>query len=194
MNMMSVPVSAEMQSQQYVDMSTNAALAQSNQGVQRAKCNAASVRADSPECNLGENDKISGKNRKSKQSMSGVRKQAIEQLSMGIREQQYFCTRKMIKGKVVYERVCLNCGELMRQPGHPIYSKICDKCKPVHGQNITHYKRLTKLNNVIEFYCGCEKCFSEDNPPCLEQYCELCTVPKFTKKVDDELRPMLNND
>ena len=35
------------------------------------------------------------------------------------REQQYFCTKKTLNGRNVYERLCLNCSEIMTQVGVP---------------------------------------------------------------------------
>ena len=154
----------------------------------------ASMKVGSQGCKLGEKGKISEQPRKAKQYISGAQKQAIKNVSIGVKERQYFGTRRICKGKVVYERMCLICSNLMRQPGHPIYSKICDTCKPVHRQHIMHYKRLTIFDDLIKFYCGCTECFKVDNPPCLEKYCELCTIPKFTRKVDDELRPLLDDE
>ena len=113
--------------------------------------------------------------------------QAFENM---VKEQQYFCTRKVINGRNVYERLCLNCSGVMEQKGHPIFSKICQSCKPIRGQNITHYKRLSKFDNLIEYYCGCAMCFISEDPPCLQEYCQLCTVPRLTRKLNKERAPV----
>ena len=115
--------------------------------------------------------------------------QAVENM---VKEQQYFCTRKVINGRNVYERLCLNCSSVMEQQGQPIFSKICQTCKPIHGQNLTHYKRLSKFNNLIEYYCGCEMCFISEDPPCLQEYCQLCTVPRLTRKLNKERIPVVD--
>ena len=108
-----------------------------------------------------------------------------------VRKQQYFCTRKSINGRNVYERLCLNCSAVMEQVGQPIYSKICQTCKPIHGQNLTHYKRLSKFKDLIEYYCGCEMCFISEEPSCLREYCKLCTVPRLTRKLNKERTPVV---
>ena len=113
--------------------------------------------------------------------------QAFENM---VKEQQYFCTRKVVNGRNVYERLCLNCSGVMEQKGHPIFSKICQTCKPIRGQNITHYKRLSKFDNLIEYYCGCAMCFISEDPPCLQEYCQLCTVPRLTRKLNKERAPV----
>ena len=107
-----------------------------------------------------------------------------------VKEQQYFCTRKIINGRNVYERLCLNCSGVMEQKGHPIFSKICQSCKPIRGRDITHYKRLSKFDNLIEYYCGCAMCFISEDPPCLQEYCQLCTVPRLTRKLNKERAPV----
>ena len=107
------------------------------------------------------------------------------------REQQHFCTKKTLHGRNVYERLCLNCSGNMTQVGFPIYSKICQTCKPVQGQTLTHYKRLSKFNNLIEYYCACELCFTSKEPPCLREYCKLCTVPRLTRKLNKEQTPLV---
>ena len=109
-----------------------------------------------------------------------------------VRDQQYFCTRKNLNGRNVYERLCLNCTAVMQQVGHPIFSKICQACKPVKGQNLTHYKRLSKFNDLLEFYCACEMCFTSEEPPCLREYCHLCTVPRLTRKMGKERTPVVD--
>ena len=107
-----------------------------------------------------------------------------------VKEQQYFCTRKVVNGRNVYERLCLNCSGVMEQKGHPIFSKICQSCKPIRGRDITHYKRLSKFDNLIEYYCGCAMCFISEDPPCLQEYCQLCTVPRLTRKLNKERAPV----
>ena len=113
--------------------------------------------------------------------------QAFENM---VKEQQYFCTRKVVNGRNVYERLCLNCSGVMEQKGHPIFSKICQSCKPIRGRDITHYKRLSKFDNLIEYYCGCAMCFISEDPPCLQEYCQLCTVPRLTRKLNKERVPV----
>ena len=113
--------------------------------------------------------------------------QAFENM---VKEQQYFCTRKVVNGRNVYERLCLNCSGVMEQKGHPIFSKICQSCKPIRGRDITHYKRLSKFDNLIEYYCGCAMCFISEDPPCLQEYCQLCTVPRLTRKLNKERAPV----
>ena len=113
--------------------------------------------------------------------------QAFENM---VKEQQYFCTRKVVNGRNVYERLCLNCSGVMEQKGHPIFSKICQSCKPIRGRDITHYKRLSKFDNLIEYYCGCAMCFISEDPPCLQEYCQLCTVPRLTRKLNKERTPV----
>ena len=156
----------------------------------QARGSSARLRNESQKGDRGEKAELLVKTENSRQEMGGAQQQAVENC---MQEQEYFCTMKKVKGQIVYERLCLNCSAVMKQIGHPIYSKICQQCKPVHGQAITHYKRLTKFNSLIEFYCGCRRCFTEDDPPCLLEYCELCTIPKFTKKVSEELRPILSD-
>ena len=119
--------------------------------------------------------------------LSDAHDQAVESM---IKEQQYFCTRKVINGQAVYERLCLNCSAVMEQKNKPIFSKICQSCKPIRGQNITHYKRLSKFDNLLEFYCGCAMCFLSEDPPCLQEYCQLCTVPRLTRKLNKERIPV----
>ena len=184
------PIYSEIPEQQYIAM----AAAVPTPTVQQEQIATASLNVGSQNCKLGEKPKKSEKSKKAKHDIPGAQKQAIKKWSIGVKERQYFGTRRICKGKVVYERMCLICSNLMRQQGHPIYSKICDTCKPVHGRHLTHYKRLTKFDDLIEFYCGCTECFKVDNPPCLEKYCELCTIPKFTRKVDDELQPLLEEE
>ena len=184
------PVQAKVQDPNYVDMAAGAARAQPHREMQQLRGRSPIRRAESPKSEQGEQE-IFLKAKNTTQKMDSEHKQAFENC---IREQQYFCTRKKVKGQNVYERLCLNCSTVMKQVGHPIYSKICQKCKPVHGQAITHYKRLTKFNSLIEFYCGCTRCFTEDDPPCLSEYCGLCTIPKFTRKVNEELKPVLSDE
>ena len=119
--------------------------------------------------------------------LSDAHDQAVESM---IKDQQYFCTRKVINGQAVYERLCLNCSAVMEQKNKPIFSKICQSCKPIRGQDITHYKRLSKFDNLLEFYCGCAMCFLSEEPPCLQEYCALCTVPRLTRKLTKERIPV----
>ena len=174
------PIQARVQNPNYVDMHASAGRAQPHREVQQVRGHSPTMRAELQESNQEKKDYVVKAKHNSEQ------KQAVENC---FREQQYFCTRKKVKGQSVYERLCLNCSAVMKQVGYPIYSKICQKCKPVHGQDITHYKRLTKFNSLIEFYCGCTRCFTDVDPPCLSEYCGLCTIPKFTRKVNEELRP-----
>ena len=147
------------------------------------------VRRDGPSPSVREkNDKVI-KTAESIQLLNDNHDRAFENM---VREQQYFCTRKSINGRNVYERLCLNCSAVMEQKGQPIYSKICQTCKPIHGQNLTHYKRLSKFNNLIEYYCGCEMCFISEDPPCLHEYCQLCTVPRLTRKLNKERTPVVD--
>ena len=196
------PVQADMQENQYVDMDVGAARMQpiknnvrhSKPSVQEMKY----VDINSDEAKPVENVVLIGEQANllqapgsSKQRLDDPKNQVLQSC---MREQQYFCTRKKVRGRTVYERLCLSCSAVMRSQGYPVYSKICQKCKPVHGQKLTHYKRLTKFNELIEFYCGCEGCFTADEPPCVTEYCNLCTIPKFTKKVCQELQPVLENE
>ena len=147
----------------------------------------APVRRNGPSLSVrGKNDNVI-KTAESTQLLNDSHDQAFENM---VREQQYFCTRKSINGQNVYERLCLNCSAVMEQKGQPIFSKICQTCKPIHGQNLTHYKRLSKFNNLIEYYCGCEMCFISEDPPCLHEYCQLCTVPRLTRKLNKERPPV----
>ena len=184
------PVETKVQDPSYVHMDAGAARAQLHQDRHLLRERSPVRKAESPKSIRGKNEFLV-KAENTKQKLDNEHKQAFENC---VREQQYFCTRKNVKGRNIYERLCLNCSAVMKQVGHPIYSKICQNCKPVHGQNITHYKRLTKFNNLIEFYCGCRKCFTTDDPPCLLEYCGLCTIPKFTRKVSEELKPILDDE
>ena len=189
-NSISEPVQAKIQDPNYMDMAAGAARAQPHREVQLVRGHSPTRIAELPK-NKQEKRDFGVKAKNNTQRLDSEQKQAVENY---FREQQYFCTRKKVKGQSVYERLCLNCSAVMKQVGYPIYSKICQKCKPVHGQDITHYKRLTKFNSLIEFYCGCTRCFTEDDPPCLSEYCGLCTIPKFTRKVNEELKPILSDE
>ena len=145
------------------------------------------VRRDGPSPSVREENDNVIKIAESTQLLKDNHDRAFEDM---VKEQQYFCTRKIINGRNVYERLCLNCSAVMEQKGHPIFSKICQTCKPIRGQNITHYKRLSKFDNLIEYYCGCEMCFISEDPPCLHEYCQLCTVPRLTRKLNKERAPV----
>ena len=147
------------------------------------------VRRDGPSPSVRENNDNVIKTAESTQLLKDNHDRAFEDM---VKEQQYFCTRKIINGRNVYERLCLNCSAVMEQKGQPIFSKICQTCKPIRGQNITHYKRLSKFNNLIEYYCGCEMCFISEDPPCLHEYCQLCTVPRLTRKLNKERTPVVD--
>ena len=145
------------------------------------------VRRDGPSPSVREENDNVINIAESTQLLGDSHDQAFENM---VKEQQYFCTRKVINGRNVYERLCLNCSGVMEQKGHPIFSKICQTCKPIRGQNITHYKRLSKFDNLIEYYCGCAMCFISEDPPCLHEYCQLCTVPRLTRKLNKERAPV----
>ena len=145
------------------------------------------VRRDGPSPSVREENDNVIKIAESTQLLKDNHDRAFEDM---VKEQQYFCTRKIINGRNVYERLCLNCSAVMEQKGQPIFSKICQTCKPIRGQNITHYKRLSKFDNLIEYYCGCEMCFISEDPPCLHEYCQLCTVPRLTRKLNKERAPV----
>ena len=170
---------------QYMGMAANASVVQPDKKFQQAR-GSSFMRGDRAEPSTyeqGKNTKMGVNTRVSSNDIEEKQKDVFEKC---IRE-QHCCTKKRIRGTVLYERLCLNCSSLMKRYGQPIYSKICQKCKPMRGKSITHYKRLTKFNGAIEFYCGCERCFLDDNSPCLKDYCKLCTIPNFTRRVKDQL-------
>ena len=212
------PVQPDMQDNQYVDMDVGAARMQPNKNnvrhskpsvqemkyvditsdeakpvkhVMPVRNNTVQKVETASDCEQSENANLLQAPGSSRQGLDNPKDQVLQSC---MREQQYFCTRKKVRGRTVYERLCLICSAVMRSQGYPVYSKICQKCKPVHGQKLTHYKRLTKFNELIEFYCGCEDCFTADEPPCVTEYCNLCTIPRFTKKVCQELQPVMENE
>ena len=177
-NDMPKPVEIERQEPIYVKMRANTA----DQPRQNSP-----VRRDEISPNVREeNDNVISV-AESTQLLGDSHDQAFENM---VKEQQYFCTRKVVNGRNVYERLCLNCSGVMEQKGHPIFSKICQSCKPIRGRDITHYKRLSKFDNLIEYYCGCAMCFISEDPPCLQEYCQLCTVPRLTRKLNKERVPV----
>ena len=179
-NVHSIPKPVEVKEEEpcYVKMAANAA----NEHRQDAPIlrRRSPMRRARPAKLIQENEESIIKAEDTKQLVNNEHNQAFEDC---VRDQQYFCTRKNLNGRNVYERLCLNCSALMKQVGHPIYSTICQTCKPIQGQKLTHYKRLSKFDNLIEFYCGCEMCFTSTEPPCLQEYCKLCTVPRLTRKM-----------
>ena len=185
-------VQTKIPASQYVEMSASASVAQPDKRVQQARDSSIvrCAKAESAKYVQGKNTKIGVNTRDSKNEIEEKQKEVFEKC---IRE-QHCCTKKRIRGTVLYERLCLNCSALMKRYGQPIYSKICQKCKPMRGKSITHYKRLTKFNGLVEFYCGCKSCFTDDNPPCLKEYCRLCTIPNFTRRVSDQLRPVVSDE
>ena len=186
---MTKPVEVKVQEPSYVKMEASAA-DQHRQDAQILRQHSP-MRQAGPSKSIREKNDLVIKAEDTKQILNDKHNQAFENC---VREQQYFCTRKNLNRRNVYERLCLNCTAVMKQVGHPIYSKICQTCKPVQGQNLTHYKRLSKFNDLIEYYCGCEMCFTSKEPPCLREYCKLCTVPRFTRKVEEELTPILDTE
>ena len=145
------PVQPPVQEAQYVDMTTGAAKVQPIQNAMPVKNDSVQKRSESSKCDRGEKAKLLQKTESYRQQLDNKGNQG---LASCMREQQYFCTRKKVRGRTVYERLCLIFSAVMKRYGCPIYSKICQRCKPVHGQQLTHYKRLTKFNELIEFYCG----------------------------------------
>ena len=181
------PVEVKEQEPSYVKMEASAA----NQHRQDAPIlrQRSPMRRARPSKMIQEKDELVIKAEDTKQMVNDEHNQAFENC---VREQQYFCTRKNLNGRNVYERLCLNCAAVMKQVGHPIYSSICQTCKPIQGQNLTHYKRLSKFKDLIEFYCACEMCFTSKEPPCLREYCKLCTIPRLTRKLDKERTPLVD--
>ena len=177
-NDMPKPVEIERQEPIYVKMKANTA----DQPRQDSP-----VRRDEISPNVREENDNVINIAESTQLLGDSHDQAFENM---VKEQQYFCTRKVVNGRNVYERLCLNCSGVMEQKGHPIFSKICQSCKPIRGRDITHYKRLSKFDNLIEYYCGCAMCFISEDPPCLQEYCQLCTVPRLTRKLNKERVPV----
>ena len=180
------PVEVNIQEPSYVKMGASAA-AQHCQDAQTSRQNSPVSRAGYS-TNPRESNDLVVKAEDTKQTLNDKYNKSLESC---FREQQYFCTKKNLNGRNVYERLCLNCSAVMTQVGHPIYSKICQTCKPVHGQTLTHYKRLSKFNDLIEYYCACEMCFTSKEPPCLSEYCKLCTVPRLTRKLNKERTPVV---
>ena len=180
------PVEVKEQEPSYVKMEASAA----NQHRQDAPIlrQRSPMRRARPSKMIQEKDDLVIKAEDTKQMVNNEPNQAFENC---VRDQQYFCTRKNLNGRNVYERLCLNCTAVMQQVGYPIFSKICQTCKPVQGQNLTHYKRLSKFNDLLEFYCACEMCFTSEEPPCLREYCHLCTVPRLTRKMGKERTPVV---
>ena len=181
------PVEVKEQEPSYVKMEASAA----NQHRQDAPIlrQRSPMRRARPSKMIQEKDELVIKAEDTKQMVNDEHNQAFENC---VRDQQYFCTRKNLNGRNVYERLCLNCTAVMQQVGYPIFSKICQTCKPVQGQNLTHYKRLSKFNDLLEFYCACEMCFTSEEPPCLREYCKLCTVPRLTRKMGKERTPLVD--
>ena len=181
------PVEVKEQEPSYVKMEASAA----NQHRQDAPIlrQRSPMRRARPSKMIQEKDELVIKAEDTKQMVNNEPNQAFENC---VRDQQYFCTRKNLNGRNVYERLCLNCTAVMQQVGYPIFSKICQTCKPVQGQNLTHYKRLSKFNDLLEFYCACEMCFTSEEPPCLREYCKLCTVPRLTRKMGKERTPLVD--
>ena len=83
--------------------------------------------------------------------------------------------------KKIFKKMCLNCANLMTKTGSPIRSNICQACKPIDGKMLTRYVYISKFNNLIEFYCGCEACVKFNGAGCKDSYCRLCTDPKFVR-------------
>ena len=81
----------------------------------------------------------------------------------------------------IFKKMCLNCANLMTKAGSPIRSNICQACKPIDGKLLTRFVYISKFNNLIEFYCGCEKCVKFNGAGCKDNYCHLCTDPKFVR-------------
>ena len=179
------PVEINIQEPTYVTMGASA-VAQPCQDAQTSPGSRAGY-ADSPR----ESSNLVIKAENTNQTLNDRYNKSLESC---FREQQHFCTKKTIHGRNVYERLCLNCSGTMTQVGFPIFSKICQTCKPVQGQTLTHYKRLSKFNNLIEYYCACELCFTAKEPPCLREYCKLCTVPRLTRKLNKEQTPLVEYD
>ena len=180
------PVEVKEQEPSYVKMEASAA----NQHRQDAPIlrQRSPMRRARPSKMIQEKDELVIKAGETEQMVNNESSQAFEDC---VRDQQYFCTRQNLNGRNVYERLCLNCTGVMQQVGYPIYSKICQTCKSVRGQHLTHYKRLSKFNNLLEFYCACEMCFTSEEPPCLREYCHLCTVPRLTRKMGKERTPVV---
>ena len=186
-NNIPTPVEIKEQEPSYVKMEASAAT-QDRQNTPLL-CQRSPVRGARPAKVMQEKDELVIKAGETEQMVNNESSQAFEDC---VRDQQYFCTRQNLNGRNVYERLCLNCTGVMQQVGYPIYSKICQTCKPIRGQHLTHYKRLSKFNNLLEFYCACEKCFRSEIPPCLQEYCHLCTVPRLTRKMGKERTPVVD--
>ena len=186
-NNIPTPVEIKEQEPSYVKMEASAAT-QDRQNTPLL-CQRSPVRGARPAKVMQEKDELVIKAGETEQMVNNESSQAFEDC---VRDQQYFCTRQNLNGRNVYERLCLNCTGVMQQVGYPIYSKICQTCKPIRGQHLTHYKRLSKFNNLLEFYCACEMCFRSEEPPCLQEYCHLCTVPRLTRKMGKERTPVVD--
>ena len=177
---------------QYMGMAASASVAQPGKSIQQSR-GCSFMKGEKAKPSTYEQGKSTKMEVNTRGSSDDIEEKHTKSFESCIRE-QHCCTKKRVRGAVLYERLCLNCSDLMKRYGQPIYSKICQKCKPMRGKHITHYKRLTKFNGAIEFYCGCERCFLDDNSPCLKDYCKLCTIPNFTRRARDQLRSVVSDE
>ena len=82
-----------------------------------------------------------------------------------------------------FYKVCFenNCPNVMTS-NLPIETNLCPDCKPPNGKRIDFFQFLTKANGRLQFFCGCQLCQKGETSQCLENYCPLCTCPKYVEK------------
>ena len=141
-NVHNIPTPVEIKEQEPSYVKMEASVATQNRQDTPLLRQRSPVRRARPSKMIQEKDELVIKAEDTKQMVNDEHNQTFENC---VRDQQYFCTRKNLNGRNVYERLCLNCTAVMQQVGYPIFSKICQTCKPVKGQNLTHYKRLSKF-------------------------------------------------
>ena len=104
---------------QYVEMSANVSVMQPDKRGQPVR--ESSIKrcdgAESSKCDQKKNTKLVVNTRSSEKEIEEKHKEIFEKC---IRE-QHCCTKKRVRGTVLYERLCLNCSALMKRYGQPIY-------------------------------------------------------------------------
>ena len=101
------------------------------------------------------------------------------------------CADKTKVAKKIFMKRCVNCASLIRKCGSPIQNSLCQSCKPTAGKDFINFRRLSKFDGMVVYFCACMACISSESSPCQSEYCELCTTPNFSKEVDNELSTII---
>ena len=101
------------------------------------------------------------------------------------------CADKTKVANRMFMKRCVSCSSMIRKCGTPIENSLCQSYKPTAGKDFINFRKLSKFEGMVVYFCACMACISGESTPCQSEYCRLCTQPNFSREVDNELSTIL---